>query len=182
MSRSHKRRELARAIRQRRRATQWESSREDVSHQRRVLSELDAFGILDRLQRKAPENLLCFGPKLITSPLDKPEPWAGVVVWYRPSGYHNYQRLTLLGIWVEGQHISPKIIVGRRALRYGDQPYNPESYFYHLQRDFAVYYDGDSGPPNAADSQLIVEYSQTQRIEIRRQIEAIVNQWQGDGT
>lgn len=181
MNRSHKRRELAKTIHQHKRAIKWESMNQAQAHHRRILDELDAFGVLNRFQRKSTDNLLCFGPKVVTSPLNAIDTWAGIVVWYRPSGYHNYHRLTLLGIWVCGDLAAPQIVMGLRTLRYNEQPYNPESYFYHLQRDFSMYYGNDSGPPDAANIRMTTDYNNARRIEIRQQIASAVNNWERDG-
>jgi hypothetical protein len=140
-----------------------------------VLDGLDAFGVLERAQHRMPASQLCFGPKAVRGGM--PAAWVGVVIWYRRPGYHNYKTLNLLGIWARETGQAVEIVVGRRTLNYVASHYNPESYFYHLQRTFETYYGSDASPAQGVGCILTVEYKSEQRLQQRSEIEAALNGW-----
>lgn len=177
MSRSRKRRELSRLITQRKQAVQWEALRRTQAGLSRALDNLNAFGLLEDVQRHPPGSLMCFGPKSIHGGADPA--WVGVVVWMRRPGYHHFDMLSLLGVWAEGIAESGRIIAGTRTLQYTGQPYNAESYFHHLKRDFSLHYGKDVPPPTGAGRLYERVYAPDARLEMRRELEAMIDDWRG---
>ena len=105
------------------------------------------------------------------------KPGRGVVLWYRPPGYHHYQLLNLLGIWARGENDQIQIIVGTRALTYQGNYYNPESYFHHIRRTYETYYGKDASPPGGSGQLYTVIYDPARRLEIRRELDSTLAQW-----
>ena len=175
MSWHRRRRDITRLVKQRKKAMTWEPVRQEQTALSRVLDALNAFGLLDEIQRHPPASLLCFGPRDVSGGHDPA--WYGSVVWFRRVNYHSYETLLLLGIWAAGNPASPQIIAGTRILTYNGQPYNPEAYFHHLQHDFQAYYG--SSPSPAAPAARIYErvYSPSARLEMRRELEQAIIQW-----
>ena len=138
----------------------------------RVLDDLNAFGFLDDARRKAPDEMLCFGPKDVYG-----SSWSGVVVWFRPTGYHGYKTLTLLGIWACAQMDAVSIIMGTRTLAFTASFYNPEAYFHNIRRGFDLYYGDDASPPAESDRLYTTSYDQSRRLDIRGEIESILDQY-----
>jgi hypothetical protein len=140
-----------------------------------ILDELNAVGFLDAIQQRPPSSLLCFGSKAVHGAV--PDIWSGVVIWYKPPGYHNYKRITLLGVWALGDTDAPQIIVGTRTLDYQESFYNAESYFYHLRRDFTTYYGRDASPPGESSRLFVDVYDPARRLELRRELESALMNW-----
>jgi len=178
----HKRRELQRLIAQRKRALQWEPQRKARNALTATLGSLNAYGVLEKLQRKAPDGLLCYGPRDISGGTDT-EQWAAAVIWYRPGGYHSYKTLHLCGVWALQAKDSDltEIICGTVTLAYTGQPYNPEAYFNTLRKDFRPYYGRVSNPPTADARLLHTSYASDTRLELRREIESTLAAWWAAG-
>jgi hypothetical protein len=175
MSWHRRRRDITKLVKQRKKAATWEPVRQEQTALSRALDNLNAFGLLDEVQRRPPNSFLCFGPKDVSG--GQNPAWSGSVVWFRRTNYHSYETLLLLGIWATGDLAAPQIIAGTRTLMYNGQPYNPEAYFHHLQRDFQSYYDGSPSP--ASSSARIYEriYMPSVRLEMRQQLEQAIIQW-----
>ncbi|MFW5691477.1 MAG: hypothetical protein ACOCXZ_03145 [Chloroflexota bacterium] len=145
----------------------------------RTLDALDAPGVLDAVVARPPEGLLVYGPLDFAGAADAVE-WAGVVVWYRPPGYHNYHTLGLLGVWAQADAAST-VCVGTRTLRFSAAHYNPESYFHHLKRSFVPYYGAHSAPPAAAAATDAIlwqaAYTDDIRLSLRESIERVIAIW-----
>lgn len=137
-----------------------------------VLDGLNAFGVLETVQKRPPPGLLCFGPQAVRG-----ESWVGVVIWYRPPGYYHYQTIDLLGIWVEGGPDAMTISVGTRSLQFLAPFYNAESYFQHIRTTFETYYGSDVPPPEEAHRLLTALYDPARRIVLRREVEDAVARW-----
>jgi hypothetical protein len=175
MSRSsrHKRRDIARAIARRKRALETAPVRGAQVHLARLLDDVNAFGLLEQVQKHPPASLLCFGPKDIRG--TRPAPYAAVIVWTRRPGYHHYKTINLLGIWaLEGDPV--RLVMGMRTLTYQLPFYSPESYFHRIQHDFSTFYGRETHPPRASllyDS----DYERAQRLAARRALETALNEW-----
>ena len=178
MSWHRRRRNITRLVKQHKRAVTWEPVRQEQTALSRVLDALNAFGLLDEIQRRPPASLLCFGPKDVSGGEDPA--WCGSVIWFRRPHYHSYETLLLLGIWATGNAASPQIIAGTRTLSYNGQPYNPEAYFHHLQRDFQAYYSGSVSPAVSAARIYGRVYAPSARLEMRRELEQAITRWQED--
>ena len=138
-------------------------------NRQRILDELNAFGFLDETRKRTPSGRLCFGPMDVYG-----AKWSGVVIWCRPTGYHAYKTLTLLGVWACIENEATDIIVGTRRLPYTAPFYDPEAYFRTLPRTFDLYYGDATPPPEPQDRYLEVRYNPTQRLALRNKIEAVL--------
>ena len=138
----------------------------------RVLDALNVFGFLDEARRKVPDAILCFGPKDVYG-----SGWSGVVVWFRPAGYHGYKTLTLLGIWACADRDAVPVIMGTRTLAFTAPFYNPEAYFHNIRRGFDLYYGDDASPPAESDRLYVTDYTPSRRLEIRGKIESVLDQY-----
>lgn len=141
----------------------------------RVLDTLNAFGFLDDARQKAPDAILCFGPKDVFD-----GNWSGVVVWFRPRGYHGYKTLTVLGIWASAQMNTVSVVMGTHTLTFTAPFYNPEAYFHHIRRGFDLYYGDDVSPPDGPHQLYATDFVQSRRLEIRDAIETILAQYWPD--
>jgi hypothetical protein len=128
--------------------------------------------ILDDLRKRTPSGNLCFGPMDVYG-----AKWSGVVVWYRPAGYHSYKTLTLLGVWACVDQEATLIIVGTRPLPFTAPFYDPEAYFYKIPHSFDLYYGDDAPPPEEEDRLLEVRYNPAQRLALRDDIEAVLAEY-----
>lgn len=137
-----------------------------------ILDGLNAASVLENVQKRPPAGLLCFGPQIVRGGM-----WLGVVVWYRPPGYYNYQTINLLGVWAVQNSESVTIIVGTRVLNFQLGFYNAESYFRHIRSTFETYYGKDAPPPDEANRLLTVDFDPTRRLDLRREVEAAVARW-----
>lgn len=173
---SRKRRELAKAVAARKRALEWGPQRDAQNALSRTLNLLNAYGVLEKVQQNPPGRTLAYGPKAVTSGRDEAV-YAGVVIWLRRPGYHNYDTLTLLGLWASGDVQTPHIIAGTRTLKYGGLPYNPESYFRNLSKDFSVYYGKSAPPPTEPARIYAATYDPDKRLEMRQAIAKAITQW-----
>lgn len=138
-----------------------------------VLDALNAFGYLEAVQQRPPGRLQCFGPKAY-----KCANGSAVLMWHKPPGIGMHRTLGLLGVWAITQADSVQIITGTRTLAYGKMPFNLESYFYNLRRDFRTYYGNDTNPPDA-DGRILhtATYTPDSRLALRGQIESVLHQW-----
>jgi len=175
-SHSRRRRELAKAVAARKRAAEWAPQRDTQNGFSRTLNLLNAYGLLEDIQQQPPAGYLAFGPKAVYAPRGA-DPYAGVVIWLRAAGYHNYQTLTLLGLWASGDATAPYIIAGTRTLRYNGQPYSPESYFRHLRTDFTVYYEKSAPPPSDDDQLYTAQFDAAERLALRQSVAKILKEW-----
>jgi hypothetical protein len=141
----------------------------------RVLDDLNAFGFLDDARRKVTDEILCFGPKDVYG-----SSWSGVVIWFRPTGYHGYKALTLLGIWACADMDTVPVIMGTRVLAFSAPFYNPEAYFHHIRHSFDLYYSDDASPPTEPDRLYGTAYIPSRRLEIRGEIETVLTQYWPD--
>jgi len=175
-SHSRRRRELAKAVAARKRAAEWAPQRDTQNGFIRTLNLLNTYGVLEEIQQGPPGGFLAFGPRAVYAPRGT-DPYAGVVIWLRASGYHNYQRLTLLGLWACGEATAPLVIAGTRTLRYNGQPYSPESYFRHLRTDFTVYYEKSAPPPLEENRLYTAQFDAAQRLGMRKAIAEVLKGW-----
>ena len=142
-----------------------------------VLDEVNAWGYLEQCSERSLKSINIFGPGIFRGYV--PVIWAGVCLWYKPRGYHHYSILHLLGIWAvrtgEGDCIDLRL--GVRDLPYTLPFFNPEAYFFRIQREFKTFY-GDSGtPPEAAHCQYRITYDAAQRLTIRQALQAALADW-----
>ncbi|GAB4513665.1 MAG: hypothetical protein OHK0046_14660 [Anaerolineae bacterium] len=133
-----------------------------------ILDYLNAFGVLEHLQKRPPANWLCYGPKPVKQA-------AGVVVWLRPRGYYHYQTLTLFGVWTAVQDESIVVMAGTHTLTYAQPFYNAEAYFHAIRQDYERHYGRVTTPPAQPVWQAVYEASQ--RLTLRRELEAAVLAW-----
>lgn len=151
--------------------------RTEQAEQFRLLDNLNAFGVLEGVQRNPPKSQLCFGPRDVRGTRPDDRPWAGVVVWYRPPGYFNYRRITLLGIWIQTDEPERRLIIGTRVLAFEAPFYTPESYFQTMRTTFEQHYGTNAAPPAEANQLFNAPYLPEQRLQLRQQLEATIAQW-----
>lgn len=137
-----------------------------------VLDALNAFGHLEVIQQKPPGKLLCFGPRAFGC-----ADGSAVLMWHKPTGIGMHRRLGLLGIWAVSDGAVIRVITGTRALTYGDIPFNIESYFYNLRRDFRTYYGSDTAPPDADGILHTAIYQPENRLDLRQIIQSTLQTW-----
>lgn len=133
----------------------------------RILDGLNVWGTLEDLRMKRFSPNLCYGPKAIGGL--QPEPFVGVVLWHRSTGYYGYKVLTLLGVWARGEKDNTVILIGTRRLPYTVDFYEAEAYHKLIRRDYDLYYKDDSTPPSDA---LAIPYSTELRLTLRETIAA----------
>ncbi len=137
-----------------------------------VLDALNAFGALEAIQQRPPGKLLCFGPKAYPCAAG-----SAVLMWHKPPGIGTHRTLGLLGVWAVMPAQTIRVIIGERSLAYGDLPFNIESYFYNLRRDFRMYYGADLAPPDAGGILHEAVYTPESRLDLRRIIEETLQDW-----
>lgn len=142
-----------------------------------VLDDLNALGCLEDLQRRHHRQVVCYGPGTFRG--FAPQVWVGAVLWYRRRGYYDYHTLRLLGIWALSGDPA-LVILGGKTLTFSAPAFNPESYHFHIRRGFDVYYRGDASPPPEHDQRLAVAYDPARRLDIRRQLEAALAEWEAE--
>lgn len=145
---------------------------------RGVLDALNAFGTLEAVVQRPPGGMLCFGPR------DYPCPdGAAVLMWHRPPGIGQHGTLGLLGVWAIAEASTTggpvRVITGTRQVAYANVPFNVESYFYNLRRDFRSYYGRDTSPPTGEGVLLTATYTPAARLSLRHEIAAAVAGWRG---
>lgn len=182
--------EILRRIEQKRAKEAFTPKKDALSE---VLDDVNAVGVLADVKRRPPNGLRCYGPKIFqsrVSPLSvqaRLSPgliWLGAVMWYKPSGYSNYEQLGLLGVWSVGRADGHDVVVGTRTLQFSAPVFNPESYYHHIKQKFDVYYSGEASPPTADqttdESNAIwyrAHYESDNRLLIRQAIEQALKQW-----
>jgi len=137
-----------------------------------ALDGLNAFGFLDDLKTRWRGSSVCYGPKARQG-----SGWAGVMVWFRQSGYYGYKTLTLFGIWAVLDSGQTQIIIGTKTLDFAAPVYNAESYQYQIKRGFKVYYGDDGSPPSTHARFYQTHYDPTQRLSLRRAIKSELDRW-----
>ena len=154
--------DLLNEILQRRKANQLSQQTDPLA---RILDDLNAMDALDGLRRRA---TLCYGPKVIKSPL----PSLGVVIWQRPSGYYGYKTLKLVGLWVysrgEGEAKKAIVCIGKKQLKFSAPFYDADAYHKLIRDAYDLYYQDDNQPP--AQPSYSVTYDVEQRLELRGMI------------
>lgn len=144
--------------------------RETQQQLARTLDDLNAFGALETVRAKRFSPHLCCGPAARAGLI--PDPWVGVMIWHRPSGYLGYKTLTLLGVWAKVRQDVAEIHIGVRRLAFAAPFYDPEAYVKLIPRAFDLYYN-DPGSPPAAPA-LSFSYDAVQRLEQRERVERML--------
>ncbi len=138
-------------------------AREGLAH---ILDDVDAWGKLEAIQRSKAMKKLCWGPTVVGA--ITPSPWAGVVIWRRGSGYHDYKQIQLIGIWAfTGENGAPILTVGSKMLAYSAHGYEAEAYHKLIRKHFNIYYRDDGSPPPPAGRRFTLAYDPAHRLEIR---------------
>ena len=138
-------------------------ARDDLAH---ILDDVDAWGKLEAIQRAKALRRLCWGPAVVGG--ITPAPWAGVVIWRRGSGYHDYKQIQLIGIWaLTGDEDLPLLTVGAKMLSYSAQGYEAEAYHKLIRKHFNLYYRDDGSPPPPGSRRYTVRYELARRLAIR---------------
>ncbi len=144
-----------------------------TDHLADALNAINAAGMLAEAQRQFPSTYLCYGPKTVKG--DSSVPYLGSVIWYRPAGYYDYEKLTILGIWALHSDQDMRILLGTASLDYVLPFYQPEHYQYELRKDFVKFY-GNRVPPPAKPLHTLI-YASDKRLEQRLLLEKLVSQW-----
>ena len=134
-----------------------------------VLDGLNTLIICEKTRRRAPDSVLCFGPKSLEG-----DGWVAAVIWYRPKGLYSYKTLTVYGVWAVADVDKTRIIIGQRVLVYNGLPYHVEAYRYRMQNEFTTYYGDDASPPDDSNRTYEVIYTPKTRLNIREDIESVV--------
>lgn len=143
-----------------------------------VLDEVNAWGLLEEQQAAQHRDISCFGPDVFRGFL--PCAWVGVALWYKQKGYFFYGRLQLLGIWAlrgDGDKDGVTMVSGLRTLHYALPFFNAESYYHRIQREFRTSYMDNGQPPATAAARYRTAWEPARRLEIRRELEALLQQW-----
>lgn len=139
-----------------------------------ALDDVNAIGFLEDYHWRHHEGIVAFGPKAFRGL--GPPLWVCAALWYKSSNFYDYRTLHLLGVWaISGDPIT--IAVGVKALDYYPPLYVPESVYHHLKRGFDVHYAGDATPPPPDDWRYSTAYDRAQRLNIRRQLNAVLEEW-----
>jgi len=130
-----------------------------------ILAGLNVFAVLENQAPQYLHAVLWYGPRSFAA-----RDWAAVLIWYRKKGYHNYQALTLFGIWARADLGRTGLCIGHKTLQYQAAIYNPESYHQLIKRGFTTYY-ADAGTPPDEDGILFQTlYEPTRRLALRREL------------
>jgi hypothetical protein len=136
---------------------------------KQILDDLNSLDALSAVVRQVPGGHLAFGPQVIDG-----ADYVAVVIWWRRAGHPHYKTLTLGGVWA---CLPDRVIVGQRQLKFQADHYNPESYFHHIRRTFAIHY-GPHAPPPAVDDRLMdIRYDAAQRLTYRRDLTDLMRIW-----
>ena len=159
--------DILRLLAQRKQAQPTESERKAILPS--VLDGLNTFSFCEKAHRRAPDTMLCFGPKSLEG-----DGWVSVVIWYRPKGFYSYKTLTLYGVWAVADADETRIIIGQRILDYTQLPYHAEAYRYRMQNEFTTYYGDNATPPDDSNRFYETLYTPETRLSIRQDIESVV--------
>jgi hypothetical protein len=151
--------DLLNEIIQRRRTNQIAAQTDPLA---RILDDLNVMDTLEALRKRAK---LTYGPKVILSAL----PSRAVVIWRRPSGYHGYKTLTLIGVWAYQHDAAAIISIGAKQIAFSAPFYDADAYHKLIRKNYDLYYRDDNRPP--AHTPFSVEYDPEQRLELREAIE-----------
>ncbi len=154
--------DLLNEIMQRRKANQLAQQTDPLAQ---ILDDLNAMDALEGLRRRA---RLCYGPKVIRSAL----PSLGVVIWQRPSSYHGYKTLSLIGLWLyfrpADEAKRPILAIGKKMLKFSAPFYDADAYHKIIRDNYNLYYQDDNRPPT--QPAYSVAYDAEQRLELRGMI------------
>lgn len=167
---SDHRKQLRRQIR---RATHWPQTRQQPANPLAVvLSGLDVLRVLEENTPKYLLDVLHYGPGSFAG-----DGWAAVLVWFRRKGYHQYQALTLFGVWAVPENEQTRLVLGTKPLQFSAPVYNAESYHQLIQQGFKTYY-GDTGSPPTTDNIIFTaDYDPTRRLALRQEVADAIVQW-----
>jgi hypothetical protein len=141
-----------------------------------TLDQLNVYDQLEEFRMNRPEDWVCYAPTPFSG-----RGWSGVLVWCHRKGYYGYRQIIIFGIWVCWQDENLQIIADHRQRDYSAAVYNPESFHRLIRKSFELYYNDDGRPPQLSTSaDLKVTYSSTDRLAIRQQLRALIQQWQQD--
>lgn len=141
-----------------------------------IIDSLNSYDILDKLAQRPYSNLIVHGPKAL-----RYKTWSGVVIWYRPKGYHGYKTLSLFGVWASQVGSDIQLTIGIRELPYRAAVYSAEGYFATIQKDFKLFYEDRGNPPTDDDIILFQTTHQAkERLIYRQTLSKIANQWAVD--
>lgn len=144
-----------------------------LSSHERALDMLNAYDSFARLTQDTYPNILCHGPKALRG-----KAWSAVVVWYRPKGYHSYQKLDLLGVWAHHAEKELLLSIGIRELKYRAPIFDAGVYRVAIENGFQLYYEDNGRPPGAGDQLLHqATFDIKERLAQRRTLSDIVKEW-----
>lgn len=134
---------------------------------------LSGLNILRVLEDKSPTYLskwLHYEPQAFAT-----KSWANVVVWFRPTGYHNYQTLSLLGAWALQKGDQTEVTIGLTTLQYSAPVFHPESYQTVMKRTYQPYYGEGKDAPQGDNITLQFTYNAMQRLVHRQACTDAIN-------
>ncbi|MBC7871279.1 MAG: hypothetical protein H7Y09_10610 [Chitinophagaceae bacterium] len=134
-----------------------------------VLNGLNAMGALSRCD---PPGMITYGPTGFHG-LN----WAGAVMWCKPSDYHGYKILTLLGVWAQMDEGIISLTIGTRLLPFQAAFYDAGGYHTAIQRGFQSHYEDKGTPPPESDCLWMAVYTAERRLALRAEIETVLREW-----
>ena len=142
-----------------------------------ALDALNAWGSLETWQEAGVKAITCFGPGVFRGYL--PQPWTGVILWYKQRGYYHYATLYMIGVWAlrHADHI--QIVVGTKNVAYAQPLFNAEGYHRRIQTEFRTLYHDDGSPPAEARYRYNAIYDPTRRLEMRQAVAEVLKAWAG---
>ncbi len=153
-------------------------TRAQASPHERALDMLNAYDSFARLSQASYPKVLCHGPKALQAKV-----WAAVVIWYRPKGYHGYQKLKLIGLWAHHCQDELCLSLGIRQLSYRAPIFDAGVYRVAIENGFRLYYEDDGHPPGAADQILYqAPFNSKERLAHRRTLTDILSEWRRNAT
>lgn len=170
--------DILKRIAQRKPFGQPEADKKPTSAYDLILDSLNAYDTIDRLAHRAYKTHIVHG-----AVIRRYKTWSGVMLWYRPTGYHGYKTLSVFGVWAHQIGTDLTLSIGIRQLPYRMAFYNAEGYFKTIQKDFKLFYEDSGTPPTPNDTLLFRAVHQTkERLTYRQTLAQITNRWYADIT
>ncbi|MBL8166481.1 MAG: hypothetical protein JNJ61_31145 [Anaerolineae bacterium] len=144
-----------------------------------ALDALDVLGKLDALCRHPPDSITCYGPQVFRGGDDTV--WVAVLIWHKPKGYGQHERLGLFGVWALDSGAGVMLIAGSKTLTFKAPIFNAETYHYHIKRGFSLLYAGDASPPPSEGQQWQAEYDPARRLALRDELDAALRAYLAAG-
>jgi hypothetical protein len=137
-----------------------------------VLDSLNALDTLDNVHLTDRKGWICWGPRAF-----KGSGWMAALVWCKPTTYHGYRLLTMVGIWAVSREGGIDIIFGTKTLTYSAPFYEAEVYHKLMRDTFETYYTDKGSPPDEAGRLFVVPYAADKRLEIRAALKSEIERW-----